>query len=60
MAAASISLGQARGTLALDRYSAGATLKALKLAVMDMQELGIPSDVYTAALVETQNPDGPR
>ena len=47
-------LGQARGTLALDRYSAGATLQALKLAVTDLQELGIPSDV-TAALVETQN-----
>ena len=28
-------LGQARGTLALDRYSAGATLQALKLAVTD-------------------------
>jgi hypothetical protein len=47
-------LGQARGTLAVDRYSAGATLQALKLAVTDMQELGIPSDV-AAALVETQN-----
>ena len=47
-------LGQARGTLALDRYSAGATLQALKLAVTDLQEMGIPSDV-AAALVETQN-----
>jgi integrase len=47
-------LGQARGTLALDRYSAGATLRALKLAVTDLQELGIPSDV-DAALGETQN-----
>ena len=47
-------LGQARGTMALDRYSAGATSQALQLAVMDMQEMGIPSYVATA-LAETQN-----
>ena len=44
----------ARGTLALDRYSAGATLQALKVAVTDLQAMSIPSDV-AAAQAETQN-----
>jgi len=46
-------MGQARGTLALDLYSAGASSRALRLAVDDMQTLGIPPEVG-AALAETQ------
>lgn len=45
-------MGHARGTLALDRYSAGAALKPLAEAVVEMEELGLSEEVRKA-LTET-------
>lgn len=45
-------MGHARGTLALDRYSAGAALRPLTDAVEDMEERGLPEEVRQA-LAET-------
>jgi integrase len=41
-------MGHARGTMALDRYSAGPAFKAMQDAVVDMQDLGIPPEVREA------------
>ena len=41
-------MGHARGTMALDLYSAGAGLDVLKAAVEDLQRLGLDQDVVVA------------
>jgi ABC-type phosphate/phosphonate transport system permease subunit len=41
-------MGQARGTMALDRYSSGASLKVLVEAVADLEALGLGEDVSKA------------
>ncbi len=41
-------MGHARGTLALNRYSAGAALRPPADAVADMEELGLPEEVRRA------------
>ena len=46
-------IGHERGTLALDRYSAGAAAEVLKRAVRDLERAGIPAEV-AAALSETK------
>ena len=51
-------LGQERGTIALDLYSGGAALDALKAAVGDMEHCGLDPEVVEA-LAETMD-DRPR
>jgi integrase len=41
-------MGQSGGTLALDRYSSGASLQALKDAVADLEALGLGADIQKA------------
>jgi integrase len=45
-------MGQARGTMALDRYSSGAALKALKDAVADLEAMGL-GEAVGKALADT-------
>jgi hypothetical protein len=52
-------MGHARGTLALDRYSAGAALRPLADAMAEMEALGLPEEVRKA-LAETMADRPPR
>jgi hypothetical protein len=41
-------MGQERGTIALDLYSGGAALDALKAAVADLEDRGLHGEVVQA------------